>query len=164
MFTDPNVPSAFAPFGIQNLGGNLFVTFAKQDAAKHDDVAGRGNGFVDVFDTSGTLLERLASGGALNSPWGLAIAPPSSGRVAGDLLVGNFGDGAINVFDPITHDWRGGLKSSDTGERFESTVCGGLRVGNGGSGGDANKVLFSAGPDDESNGLLGTLRPTQPTG
>jgi uncharacterized protein (TIGR03118 family) len=163
-FTDPNVPSGFAPFGIQNVGGDLYVTFAKQDAAKHDDVAGRGNGFVDVFDTSGTLLERIASGGALNSPWGLAIAPASWGRVAGDLLVGNFGDGAINVFDPATHDWRGGLKSSDTGEPLRIDGLWGLRVGNGGSGGDPNAVLFSAGPDGESNGLLGTLTPAPPTG
>jgi uncharacterized protein (TIGR03118 family) len=162
-FTDPNVPTGFAPFGIQNIDGNLYVTFAKQDAAKHDDVAGRGNGLLDVFDTSGTLLERFASGGALNSPWGLAIAPSSWGRVAGDLLVGNFGDGAINVFDPVTHDWRGGLKSSDTGEPLRIEGLWGLRVGNGGNGGDADAVLFSAGPDDESNGLLGTLTPAPPT-
>jgi uncharacterized protein (TIGR03118 family) len=163
-FTDPNVPSGFAPFGIQNIGGNLFVTFAKQDAAKHDDVAGKGNGFVDEFNTSGTLLRRVASGGALNSPWGLAIAPSSWGRVAGDLLVGNFGNGAVNVFDPTTGDWRGGLKSSDTGEPLIIDGLWGLRVGNGGSGGDQNAVEFSAGPDGESNGLFGTLTSVAPTG
>jgi uncharacterized protein (TIGR03118 family) len=161
-FTDPNVPSGFAPFGIQNIGGNLYVTFAKQDAAKHDDVAGKGNGFVDEFSTSGTLMARIASGGALNSPWGLAIAPSSWGRVAGDLLVGNFGDGAINVFDPATHEWRGGLKSADTGEPLRIDGLWGLRVGNGGRGGDPNAVLFAAGPDGESNGLLGTLTPAAP--
>src|SRR5204863_7757038 len=101
-FTDASVPADFAPFGIQNIGGNLYVTFAKQDADKHDDVAGRGNGFVDVFDTSGNLIRRLASCGALNSPWCLAIDSAGWGRVAGDLLVGNFGDGAFNVFDPVT--------------------------------------------------------------
>ena len=163
-FVDPAIPAGFAPFGIQNIGGNLFVTFAKQDAAKHDDVAGKGNGFVDEFNTSGTLLRRVASGGALNSPWGLAIAPSSWGRVAGDLLVGNFGDGAINVFDPATGAWRGGLKSSDTGEPLRIDGLWGLRVGNGGAGGDPNTVLFAAGPDGESNGLLGTLTPAPPTG
>jgi len=162
-FTDPNVPDGFAPFGIQNIGGDLYVTFAKQDVKRHDDVAGRGNGFVDVFDTSGNLIRRLASGGALNSPWGLAIAPAGWGRVAGDVLVGNFGDGAINVFDPATGDWRGGLKSSDTGEPLRIDGLWGLRVGNGGTGGDSNALFFSAGPDDESNGLFGTLTPAQPT-
>lgn len=163
-FTDPNVPAGFAPFGIQNIGGSLYVTFAKQDAAKHDDVAGRGNGFVDVFDTSGNLRQRLASGGALNSPWGLAIAPASWGRVAGDLLVGNFGNGAINVFDPVSGDWRGDLKSATTGEPLRIDGLWGLRVGNGGQGGDPNAVLFSAGPDDESNGLFGTLTSAPPSG
>jgi uncharacterized protein (TIGR03118 family) len=163
-FTDPSVPSGFAPFGIQNIGGKLFVTFALQDAAKHDDVAGKGNGFIDVFNTNGTLLERFASGGALNSPWGMAIAPSSWGRVAGDLLVGNFGDGAINVFDPTTGAWRGGLKSSDTGEPLRIDGLWGLRVGNGAAGGDPNAVEFSAGPDDESNGLFGTLTSAPPSG
>src|SRR5204862_304194 len=136
----------------------------------HDDVAGRGNGFVDVFDTSGTLVRRLASGGALNSPWGLAVAPSSTssftstwGRVAGDLLVGNFGDGAINVFDPATGDWRGGLKA-DTGGPLKIDGLWGLRVGNGGSGGDRDKVFFTAGPDGESHGLFGSLTPAPPVG
>src|SRR5437588_504138 len=149
-FTDPALTAAgFAPFGIQNIGGNLFVTFAKQDAAKHDDVAGRGNGFVDLYDTSGNLIRRVASGVPLNSPWGLAIAPSTWGRIAGDLLVGNFGDGAINVFDPVTGDWRGGLKIAETSEPLRIDGLWGLRVGNGGSGGDANSVFFTAGPDDE---------------
>src|SRR5262249_34043892 len=99
-FTDPNLPAGFAPFNVQNLGGKLFVTYAKQNAAATGDVAGPGNGFVDVFDTSGNLLQRLVSGGALNSPWGLALAPANFGDFSNDLLVGNFGDGTINAYNP----------------------------------------------------------------
>ena len=98
-FTDPNVPAGFAPFNVQVLDNKLFVTFAQQDDTKHDDVAGSGNGFVDAFDLKGNLLDRVASGGPLDSPWGLAIAPQSFGRLAGDLLVGNFGDGTIDAFN-----------------------------------------------------------------
>jgi uncharacterized protein (TIGR03118 family) len=102
-FTDPNLPAGFAPFGIAKISGLLFVTYAKQDAAKHDDVKGPGNGFIDVFDTSGDLLGHIASGGPgglkeLNSPWGIALAPKGFGQFGGDLLVGNFGDGHINAF------------------------------------------------------------------
>ncbi len=160
-FTDPALPAGFAPFGIANIGGQLYVTYAKQDADGHDDVAGRGNGFVDVFDTSGTLVRRLASGKPLNSPWGLAVAPSTWGRVAGDLLVGNFGDGAINVFDLASGDWRGGLKA-DTGGPLQIDGLWGLRVGNGGNGGDPNKVFFTAGPDGESHGLFGSLTQSPP--
>ncbi len=98
-FTDPTLPSGFAPFNIQKLGNTIYVTYALQDGAKHDDVAGPGNGFVNAFDLNGNLLGRVGSHGALNSPWGLAIAPTSFGSIAGDLLVGNFGDGHINVFN-----------------------------------------------------------------
>ncbi len=99
-FTDPNLPAGFAPFGIQNIGGTIYVTYALQDADKHDDVAGPGNGFVDAYDTSGNLIRRVASAGELNSPWGLALAPSDFGLFSGDLLVGNFGDGRIHAFDP----------------------------------------------------------------
>ena len=98
-FLDPNQPAGYAPFDIRLLNGKLYVTYALQDAAKHDDVAGAGNGIVNVFDTSGNLLGRVGTQGTLNSPWGLAIAPASFGDFAGDLLVGNFGDGRINAFD-----------------------------------------------------------------
>src|SRR5215510_4146958 len=98
-FTDPKIPAGFAPFGIQNINGDLFVTYAMQDAAKHDDVAGPGNGFVDIFDTDGHLLRRFASRGVLNSPWGVARASFAFGRFSGDILVGNFGNGKINAFD-----------------------------------------------------------------
>ena len=112
-FTDPNVPQGFAPFNVQVLDGHLFVTFAKQDAEKHDDVAGAGNGFVDEFNLDGSHLQRVASGGALNSPWGLAIAPPGFGDFSGDLLVGNFGDGTINAFNPKNDHFVGKVDGSD---------------------------------------------------
>lgn len=96
-FTDPSIPAGYAPFGIQNLDGLIYVTYAKQNAQKHDDVAGPGHGFIDIYTTDGLLVERLASRGALNSPWGLARAPAGFGRFGGDLLAGNFGNGRINV-------------------------------------------------------------------
>ena len=95
-------PAGFAPFGIANLNGQLYVTYAKQDADKHDDVAGPANGFVDIFDTNGNLIQRLVTRGRLNSPWGLAFAPANFGQFSNDLLVGNFGDGRMNVVDPST--------------------------------------------------------------
>src|SRR2546425_863364 len=99
-FVDPKIPQGFAPFGIQNIGGNIFVSYAKQDAARHDDVPGQGLGFVDRFSTSGTFLGRVVTRGQLNAPWGLARAPASFGAFGGDLLVGNFGDGEINAYAP----------------------------------------------------------------
>jgi uncharacterized protein (TIGR03118 family) len=112
-FLDPGLPSGFAPFNVQNIGGQLYVTYAKQDAAGHDDVAGAGNGFVDVFDTSGNFVKRLISNGPLNSPWGITVAPASFGQAAGDLLVGNFGDGLINRSTrsrPMAPSWARSLR------------------------------------------------------
>ncbi len=99
-FVDPKIPAGYAPFGIQNIGGKIFVTYALQDADREDDVAGQGHGFVDEYSTSGALLERVANHGQLNSPWGLAMAPANFGAFSGDLLVGNFGDGEISAFEP----------------------------------------------------------------
>jgi uncharacterized protein (TIGR03118 family) len=155
-FTDPNLPAGYAPFNIQNLGGTLYVTYALRDMAGHDDVAGPGNGFVDTFDLNGNFLNRLVSNGVLNSPWGLAIAPGGFGTFANDLLVGNFGDGRINVFNPTTGAFLGTLKDP-SGNPITIDGLWGLRVGNGGSGGDPNTVYFSAGPNDEANGLFGSL-------
>ena len=101
LFRDPQIPSGFAPFNVAEMGSRVLVTYAKQDADRHDDVAGHGNGFIDVYTNYGVLLHRLVSHGDLNSPWGLAIAPPSFGPIAGKLLVGNFGDGMIHVYDPF---------------------------------------------------------------
>lgn len=158
-FTDPDIHTGFAPFNIQNLEGKLYVTYAKQDADGEDDVAGPANGYVDIFDTTGNLLQRLATRGRLNSPWGLAFAPPSFGAFAGDLLVGNFGDGRINVIDPVTGEFLDQLR--DPNNRA-ITIDGlwGLIVGNGGNGGDLDKVYFTAGSDDETHGLFGSLAPS----
>jgi uncharacterized protein (TIGR03118 family) len=102
MFEDKNIPAGFAPFGIAHFGESIFVTYAMQDEHKHDDVAGPGNGFVDEFTLSGRLIRRVFSGAPLNSPWGLAFAPESFG-LEEDLLIGNFGDGHINIFKHHHH-------------------------------------------------------------
>jgi uncharacterized protein (TIGR03118 family) len=158
-FTDPGLPSGYAPFNIENLGGTLYVTYALQDANKTDDVAGTGHGFVSAFDLQGNFQQRLASGGDLNSPWGLALAPNSFAALAGDLLVGNFGDGKIHAYDPIT----GELKGTLTGPGDQPLAIDGLWgliVGSGtGNGGSADVVYFTAGPDGETHGLFGALAP-----
>ena len=158
-FTDPDVPTGFAPFNVQVLGENLFVTFAMQDDQKHDDVAGQGNGFVDEFDLQGHLLQRVASGGPLDSPWGLAIAPGSFGKFAGDLLVGNFGNGTIDAFD-LNHDDKFVGKLTDaSGQPIVIPDLWELIPGNGGSAGDPNTIYFTAGLQDEMQGLFGSLTP-----
>jgi uncharacterized protein (TIGR03118 family) len=119
-FTDHQVPNGYAPFNVQVLDGHLFVTFALQNAAKHDDVAGASHGFVDEFDLEGHLQHRVASGGPLDSPWGLAIAPSGFGEFAHDLLVGNFGDGTINAFDPKTDQFLGKVLGATAGVQNEA--------------------------------------------
>src|SRR5207245_3402664 len=151
-FTDPKIPANYAPFNVQNLGGVLYVTFAMRDATGHDDVAGQGHGFVDSFDTTGHLLRRLVSHGRLDSPWGLAIAPASFGRLAGDLLVGNFGDGHINAYTLDKGNFRAELRDVVTGSPITIDGLWALRVGNGGpapNGGDPNAVYFTAGINGE---------------
>jgi uncharacterized protein (TIGR03118 family) len=162
-FTDSNIPAGFAPFNIKNLGGKLFVTYAKQNDTKDADVAGPGNGFVDIYDTNGTLLQRLASGGLLNSPWGETIAPASFGDFSNDVLVGNFGDGRINAFDPQTGTMVGQLKD-DQGNPIAIDGLWALTFGNGTGTGAANTLFFTAGPGHEKHGLFGTLQAVTPTG
>jgi uncharacterized protein (TIGR03118 family) len=158
-FTDPNLPQGFAPFNIQNLGGNLFVTYAKQNAAGTSDVAGPGNGFIDVFDTSGNLLQRLVSAGSLNSPWGLALAPANFGDFSNDLLVANFGDGTINAFNPRTGAFDGQMLDVN-GNAIHIDGLWGLAFGNGVSSGPTNALFFSAGLNSGRDGLFGSLQPT----
>jgi len=155
-FTDPNLPSGFAPFNIAAIGGKLYVSYAKQDAAAHDDVAGAGNGFIDVFDPNGNFLNRLVTQGALNSPWGMVQAPSGYSSLGGDLLVGNFGDGKINVYDPTNGAFVGTLLDSS---RNPIAVDGlwGLAFGNGSKAGDTNTLYFAAGPNSEANGLFGKI-------
>jgi uncharacterized protein (TIGR03118 family) len=155
-FTDPNLPAGYAPFNIQTLDGKLYVTYALQDAAKHDDVSGAGHGFVDVYDLSGTNLGRLVTQGVLNSPWGLAIAPSNFGLFSNDLLVGNFGNGKINAFNPTTGSFLGTL-SGQNGQPISIEDLWALDFGNGGAGGQTNQLFFSAGLMDESHGLFGHI-------
>src|SRR5919198_5219747 len=158
-FVDPSVPHGFAPFGIQNIQGRIFVTYAKQDADAKDDVAGQGLGFVDVFDTAGNLLGRVAQHGLLNAPWGLALAPSSFGRFGGDLLVGNFGDGRINAYEELGNghfEHRGELRGSD-GNPLTIDGLWALEFGTGGTAGPTGTLFFTAGPDDETHGLFGSI-------
>jgi uncharacterized protein (TIGR03118 family) len=155
-FTDPNVPAGYAPFNVQVLDDHLFVTFALQNDAKHDDVAGAGHGFVDEFDLEGHMLHRVASGGVLDSPWGLAIAPPGFGEFANDLLVGNFGDGTINVFNPKNDHFLGKLEGAN-GAPITIGDLWALIPGTGAAGSDPNKIYFTAGVQNEAHGLFGSL-------
>ena len=154
---DPAIPAGFAPFNIQNLGGKLYVTYAKQNATKTDDVAGAGNGYVSIFDLNGVLLTHLISGGNLNSPWGLAIAPANFGDFANDLLVGNFGDGAINVYNPTTGAFIAQMQAPG-GKPLQISGLWALQVGNGGNGGYSDAVYFTAGAGGEKHGLFGVLQ------
>ena len=159
-FTDPTIPAGFAPFGISNIGGMLYVTYAKQDGAMHDDVSGAGNGFVDIFNLNGELQKRLISMGALDSPWGLALAPHSFGSFGGDLLVGNFGNGMINAYNPMSGTWVDMLKNPD-GSALAVDGLWGLIFGNGAAGGKTNTLYFTAGiagdGEKEDHGLFGSL-------
>jgi uncharacterized protein (TIGR03118 family) len=154
-FTDPNLPAGFAPFNIQNLNGKLYVTYA-QTAGGFDDIPGPGHGFVDVFSLDGILQARLVSQGALNSPWGLTIAPAGFGSFGGDLLVGNFGDGTINAYDLATGAFQGTLDDK-SGNPITIDGLWALRTGNQGPGFDPNSVYFTAGLNDEADGLFGAL-------
>jgi len=153
-FTDSTVPAGYAPFGIQAIGGQLYVTFAKQLApANQDDQAGPGNGYVDVFNTNGTVVKRFATRGALNSPWGVALAPAGFGGFSGDLLLGNFGDGRIGAYDPATGSFIDFLRDGTA----NPIVIDGLWGLTFGPSPDSTTLFFTAGPDGEAHGLLGTL-------
>jgi uncharacterized protein (TIGR03118 family) len=169
-FVDPTtgpdaIPSDFAPFGVKNFNGTLFVTYAKQDAAKHDDVAGVGNGFIDEFDTSGKFLGRFATRGPLNSPIGATIAPANFGQFSNDVLIGNFGDSHVNAFDSAGNfkgqltDTRGNPPVLNGG--FQETDTKGLwGIGFGNGAGDAgtHTLFFAAGINKENDGLFGKVR------
>lgn len=155
-FRDDRVPHGYAPFNIQNIGGNLYVTFAHQDAARHDEVDGAGLGFVDGFSPSGRLLRRLQHGDWLNAPWGVAMAPSDFGIYSHDLLVGQFGSGQIAVYDPVTGRFLDMLRDASN----NPITIGGLwslSFGSGGTSGSATSLYFTAGSDNEQHGLFGTL-------
>ena len=155
-FIDRHIPAGYAPFGIANIDGDLFVTYAKQDDQKHDDVAGRGHGFVDVFDTDGHLLRRFASRGTLDSPWGVTRASFAFGRFSGKILIGNFGDGRINVFND-DGTFVDQLEDAN-GNPLAIDGLWTLTLG-GGRNSSPDTLYFSAGPNKEVNGLFGTIAP-----
>jgi uncharacterized protein (TIGR03118 family) len=159
-FRDPKIPADYAPYGIQNLGGKIYVAYGKQNKQKTNVVTGSGLGYVDVYSANGRLLHHLISGGSgspLNAPWGLAIAPSGFGPFGGDLLVGNLGNGWINAFNPTTGQFLGTLDGTNG---YPITINGlwGLRVGNSAFGG-SSAVVFSSGPSDYNDGLVGRLTP-----
>jgi uncharacterized protein (TIGR03118 family) len=154
-FQDARLPGGFGPFNVAVLDGKVYVAYAKQDADREDEIAGSGLGRVDVFSLDGTLIHRLYRTSVLNAPWGLTIAPADFGRFSGDLLVGNFGDGHIHAFNPVNLRFKGTVVNA---QHHPITIDGlwALQPGNSVEGG-TDEVVFTAGPDDEMHGLLGTL-------
>jgi uncharacterized protein (TIGR03118 family) len=158
-FVDPNIPAGFVPFGIAALNGNLYVTFAKQDAAMHDETTGAGLGYVDIFDLSGNLISQFASAGSLNAPWGIAIAPAGFGSLQGDVLIGNFGDGTINIFSPngtALASFEGPLMSS-SGQPMAFPGLWSLVFGNGDADKPITTLFYTAGFADQTDGVFGGI-------
>jgi len=159
-FTDPELPAGYAPFGIANINNLLYVTYALQNDAKHDDVKGPGHGFVDVYKTNGILVGRFASRGTLNSPWGIALAPAEGfGSASGHILIGNFGDGGINVFDRDGDS--DGFLTDANGDSIAPDGLWSLSFGNGKAAGPKTTLFFTAGPHDETDGLFGKIEVAQ---
>jgi uncharacterized protein (TIGR03118 family) len=152
------IPEGFAPFNIQNIGGSLFVTYAKQDSARHDDVAGPGNGFVEIFTPSGRHIAHLQHGPWLNSPWGAVWTPRDFGVFSNTILIGNFRSGWIAAFNGFTYKFIGFVKNpNDSVLTIDGLWA--LAFGNGAAAGPSTTLFFSAGPNEESHGLFGTLTP-----
>ena len=158
-FTDPNIPDGYAPFNVQVLKGHLYVTYAKQDADGEDDVPGHGNGFVDEFDLKGHLIDRVASHGPLNSPWGLAIAPEGFGKFSGQLLVGNFGNGKIDVFDRHTDEFLGHLKDK-SGDPIK--IEGLWAIVDGNTGRMQTRTSSTSPPDPTTSSMASSARSSTP--
>jgi len=157
-FKDPKIPSGFAPFGIQAIHGVIFVTYAKQDSDAHDDVPGKGLGYVDAYDANGVLLRRIVSHGKLNSPWGLALAPADFGKVSNQLLVGNFGDGTIVAYDLNKQSHNEGTYLSQANNKpINIDGLWGISFGNGLNDQETHTLFFAAGPNGEKNGLFGRI-------
>jgi uncharacterized protein (TIGR03118 family) len=159
IITDDRLPERFAPFGIRNVNGKLYVTFARQDKDKEDDFAGPNQGFVDIIDPATGEIQRLISRRGLNSPWGIAIAPANFGKFSNDLLIGNFGDGTISAYT-LSGKFLGRLLNSN-GKVLSIDGLWTIIFGNGGMAGMPNELFFSAGPDDEQHGLFGKLTAVQ---
>lgn len=161
-FVDPNLPAGYAPFGIQTINDTVYVTYALQDEDKEDEIAGQGNGFVDAYDLTGNFVRRVASGGILNAPWGVALAPDDFGKYSNDLLIGNFGDGKIHAFSPDKLEGNGqyqlhGPLHSVDGAPLVIDGLWAIQFGNGAAAGPRTTLFFTAGPDDEEGGLFGSL-------
>ena len=156
-FTDAALPAGYAPFNVQALDNSLFVTYARRDGNTTDETDGAGFGFVDRYDLQGNLLGRVASGGVLDAPWGLAIAPASFGALAGSLLVGNFGDGHISAYDLATDTFIGQVDGAG-GQPLAIDGLWALSVGNGAAAGSSQSLYFTAGPSDESHGVFGVMQ------
>lgn len=161
-FEDESLPSGYAPFNVQNIGGDIYVTFAKQDDQKHDEVDGPGRGFVDVFTPAGRLVRRLEHGSWLNGPWGVAVASGDFGIYSHDLLIGQFGSGAIAVYDPATGRYIDSLRDSNE-SIIKISGLWDISFGSGGGSGSATSLYFTAGSDGEQHGLFGTLAPVENT-
>jgi uncharacterized protein (TIGR03118 family) len=157
-FEDKAIPAGFHPFNIMNLQGNLYVAYAMKEPDGDDEVAGVGLGFVDVFDADGFLIERVATRGKLNAPWGMAIAPAGFGAFSNHLLVGNFGDGKINAYDLKNFTPAGQLRSSN-GQTLVIDGLWGIAFGNGFQHQPTDTLFFAAGPDEESHGRYGKIEP-----
>jgi uncharacterized protein (TIGR03118 family) len=156
LFKDDRLPSGYAPFNVQNIGGDIYVTFALQDSAKEDEVAGAGLGYVDVFTPDGRLLRRFDHGPWLNAPWGLALASGDFGGFSHDLLVGQFGSGTIQVYDPLTGHLKGHL-SDASNKPIQHDGLWALSFGSDGTSGLATTLYFTAGPNNEQAGLFGSI-------
>ena len=161
-FVDPTLPAGYAPFNIQNLGGVLYVAYAKVDTTTGDEITGAGFGYISKFDTNGNFLTRLVSNGPLNAPWGMAIAPVTFGVFGGALLVGNFGDGRINAFNATSGAFLGTL-NDPLGNPISIDGLWAIIFGNGGGGGDPSSLYFTSGPSGETHGLLGKIIPSNGT-
>jgi uncharacterized protein (TIGR03118 family) len=157
-FEDDEIPSDFAPFNVQGIGPNIYVTYAEQDSAKHDPVGGTGLGFVAIFSPDGRKLAHLEQGDWFNAPWGVALTPADFGEFSHTLLVGNFRGGTIAAFNPLTGKFIGNVLDS-SGAMVNIDGLWALEFGNGGASGPGNTLFFTAGPDNETNGLFGTLTP-----
>jgi uncharacterized protein (TIGR03118 family) len=156
-FVDPNLPAGYVPFNIEELGGSIFVAYTPFNQGNYDPSAPTGIGFVDRFDTNGNFLNRVASGGSLDAPWGLALAPGNFGAFSNDLLVGNFGNGQINAFNPNSGVFLGTLTGA-AGAPIVLPQLWGLAFGNGSTAGPANTLFFTAGLSNEAYGLFGSLQ------
>lgn len=155
---DARVPDGFAPFNIQNVGDTLFVTYAKQDAPRHDPVGGAGFGYVKIFTLDGKPIGHLQHGDWMNAPWGVVWTTRDFGTFSNSILVGNFRSGWIAAFDGFTYKFKGFVENSDNSLMFIDGIWS-LTFGNDGSAGTANTLYFSAGINDENDGLFGTITP-----